>query len=125
MFYIWKTEEETVHHSFLSAIDCHIDATQRGINTNQLSIHENKIEIPKKTILIKHIFRWILQKQIDLMRKHRCHVDALSHMDGCLYEDKDYRFEFELIGNTLYVYWTILYELCMRQEKLNKLLSII
>ena len=43
-------------------------------------------------------------------------------MDGCLYEDKDYRFEFELIGNKLYVYWVMVYGLCMRlQEKLNKL----
>ena len=59
------------------------------------------------------------------MRKHRfsgCHVDALSHMDGCLYEDKDYRFEFGLIENKLYVYSTMVYELCMRlQEKMNKL----
>ena len=125
VFYIWTTEEESAHRSFLSAIDCHNDAAQRGIDTNQLSIHENEMEIPKKTILIKHIFRWILQKQIDLMRKHRfcgCHVDALSHMDGCLYEDKDYRFEFGLIENKLYVYWLMVYELCMRlQEKLNKL----
>ena len=125
VFYTWKTEEESAHRSFLSAIDCHLDATQRGIDTNQLSIHENEIEIPKKTILIKHIFRWILQKQIDLMRKHRfcgCHVDALSHEDGCVYEDKDYRFEFGLIENKLYVYWVMVYELCMRlQEKLNKL----
>ena len=125
VFYTWTTEEESAHSSFLSAIDCHNDAAQRGIDTNQLSIHENEMEIPKKTILIKHIFRWILQKQIDLMRKHRCygcHVDALSHMDRCLYEDKDYRFEFELIENKLYVYWLMVYELCMRlQEKLNKL----
>ena len=70
-------------------------------------------------------FRWILQKQIDLMRKHRfcgCHVDAPRHMDGCLYEDKDYRFEFGLIENKFYVYWVMVYELCMRlEEKLNKL----
>ena len=125
VFYTWKTEDESAHRSFLSAIDCHLDAIQRGIDTNQLSIHENEIEIPKETILIKHIFRWILQKQIDLMRKHRfcgCHVDALSHEDGCVYEDKDYRFEFGLIENKLYVYWVMVYELCMRlQEKLNKL----
>ena len=93
VFYTWKTEEESAHRSFLSTIDCHLDAAQRDIATNQLSIHENDIEIPKNAIFIKHIFRWILQKQIDLMRKHRfcgCHVDALSHVDGCLYEDKDY-----------------------------------
>ena len=43
-------------------------------------------------------------------------------MDGCLYKDKDYRFEFGLIENKLYVYWAMLYEPCMRlQEKLNKL----
>ena len=71
VFYTWKTEDESAHRSFISVIDCHLDATQRGIDTNQLSIHENEIEIPKKTILIKHIFRWILQKQIDLMRMSR------------------------------------------------------
>ena len=117
VFYTWKTEGELAHRYFLSTIDCHLDAAQRGIDTNQLSIHENEIEIPKKTILIKHIF--------DLTRKHRfcgCHVDTLSHMDGCLYEDKDYRFEFGLIENKLYVYWPMVYELCMRLHKnLNKL----
>ena len=128
VFYTWTTEEESAHRSFLSAIDCHLDAAQRGIDMNQLSIHENEIEIPEKTILIKHIFRWILQRQIGLMRKHRCygcHVEApgqRDHMDGCLNEDKDYRYEFELIGNKLYIYWTMVYELCMRlQEKLYKL----
>ena len=58
VFYTWKTEEESGHRSFLSTIDCHLDAAQRGIDTNQLSIHKNEIEIPKKTIFIKHIFRF-------------------------------------------------------------------
>ena len=112
MFYVWKTEEESAHCSFLSAIACHLDAAQGGIDMNQLSIHQNEKEIPKTTILKKHIFRRILQKQIDLM----------SHMDGCLYEDKDYRFEFGLIKNKLYVYWVMVYELCMQlQKKLTKL----
>ena len=119
MFYTWKSEEESAHRSFLSAVDCHLDAAQRGINMNQLSIHENEIEFPKKAILIKHIFTCILQKQIDLIRKHRF---CGCHMDGCLYEDKNYRYEFRLIRNKLYVYWVMVYELCMRlQEKLNKL----
>ena len=64
VFYTWKTEEESGHRSFLSTIDCHLDAAQRGIDTNQLSIHKNEIEIPKKTIFIKHIFRFFRNRLI-------------------------------------------------------------
>ena len=123
VFYTWKTAEESAHHLFLSPMDCYLHAAQQNINMDQIDIQENKVEIPAKQIIIHHIFCWLIQKQVAMIGKHRCYgcsVEApgqRDHMLGCLNEDKDYSFEFDLIVKKLYVYWTMVYEVCMQIEK--------
>ena len=125
-FYTWSCEDERAHCYFLKKIDCELHAARNDVDLNQLHIQESQLEIPEKHVFIKYVYLWILHRQIDLMIKHRCSgcfINAPSQDDHeCLVTDQ-LEYYFDIIERKMYVYWSMVYEMCLKIQKKTNILN--